>query len=447
MRDDFSAQNVQAVALNAKPLDRKDAFAPVAPTMHEPRTGHGLNLGHRRPGTSITAAKKPAGRSAQQLSHPVRGMRMTSQDQSDNDDDFQAVVSRLAPTPDLPKLRESIRDLEQQMNDAVEAGDFNGAIRYRDEARDLLSQDPAPIFKETREAMWKAAEIDDFKGAAKYRDQLNTLKAYLPEYNLAGGWKGNVPDQGIISVDLGYTGAGDTVSGRYAGGDLLFEVDVSEFKESSKATIVYEGTTYAEYYEGTGHIDGKAYDGKLYLLADGIIGFSLKEDPNGGVKQLSFAGGGGGDAVIGGELGMRSGGGRGGAGGDPWGDGDGGLDLFIVFKRTSRPGDSQPQKRWLPKKTTDASETLERQWTPYDPSLKADGNVDYGAKKTTDASETLERQWTPYDPSLKADGNVKAETNSPAASESGESEPKKAGESEPKEEGESEPKKGWWPFW
>lgn len=289
--------------------------------------------------------------------------RMTANSKG-GDDDFQTVLSRLAPAKELPKLRDAYRHLEQQMNDAAEKGEYAKAIRYRNMFRVLRSEDPAPLAKATRQAMWQAAETDDFEAAAKYRDQLKNLRSFLPEYLLEGTWIGTVPDQegqegGQVRVELAYNGNSVSASQNGVEGILnadpsdgsvlplltafkttkmLFEADVSEPKKDPTG-IVSNGTTCVEYFEGTGHLDGDiTIPGKLYLIADGVIGFSFEPGDNGGDKELAFAGGGGGAAVIGGESNMAAAGAKGGRGeGDGDGEGDGGGEgggsLFVVFKR------------------------------------------------------------------------------------------------------------------
>lgn len=286
------------------------AFLTGAGPIVTPGTGRGHNLAPLRPATWRT--HNPVGHSslmpdnghATDSRSRLPGMHMTADSEGD---DFQSVLTRLAPANELPKLREAYRDLQQLMNVAVETGDFAAAIRYRDQSRDLRSKDPAPLTKEAREAMWRAAETHDFKAAAKYRDQVNTLHNLLPENKLSGAWQvhawwlrnreglQDIAGQGKVRVQLVYNG--DKVSAIYdrdsialkgfsssadqgnAWGNLLFEADVSEPKEST-SPFVFDGHSYVEYFEGTGYIDalGGPIPGKLYLMADGGIGFSFIDD-------------------------------------------------------------------------------------------------------------------------------------------------------------------------
>jgi len=342
---------------------------------HPPSRTHGHNFATRGPATwraHQVAGHSGSGPDSVRSIDPdlwVPSMRSLWQRMTANskggDDDFQTALSRLAPAKELPKLREAYRSLEQQMNDAAEKGEYAKAIRYRNMFRVLRSEDPAPLAKATRQAMWQAAETDDFEAAAKYRDQLKSLRSFLPEYSLEGTWIGTVPDQdgqegGRVRAELVYkdnlvTAAQNGVEGilnsdpsdgsalpsvsSFKTKKMLFEADVSEPKKDPTG-IVSNGTTCVEYFEGTGYLDGDdiTIPGKLYLIADGVIGFSFEPGDNGGDKELAFAGGGGGAAVIGGESNMAAAGAKGGRGeGDGDGEGDGGGEgggsLFVVFKR------------------------------------------------------------------------------------------------------------------
>lgn len=231
------------------------------------------------------------------------GLRMAASGEG-GDGDFQTALSQLAPIEELPKLRDTYRELEQQMNIAVETEDFDSAIRYRNEMQELRAKDPAFLAKETRQAMWRAAKTDDFAGAAKQREHFRALREYLPEYKLGGRWLGRVrnwdekyaiPEKGRFNIDLVYNG--DKLiafqSGLNKFGEVLFEADVGDVKDNPHNTIVHGGKIYATYFEGTGHIEGDAIPGKLYLMADGNLGFSFdaKAGDDGDGKQLAVAGG------------------------------------------------------------------------------------------------------------------------------------------------------------
>jgi hypothetical protein len=220
------------------------------------------------------------------------------------DGDFQTALSQLAPIEELPKLRDSYRELEQQMNIAVKLDDFDSAVRYRNEMQELRAKDPVFLAKETRQAMWRAAKTDDFAGAAKQREHFRALKKYLPEYKLGGRWLGRVrnwdekyamPENGRVNIDLAYNM--DTLmafqSDRAKFGEILFEAKVGDVKYNPHNTIVHDGKSYATYFEGTGRIEGDAIPGKLYLMADGNLGFSFdaKAGDDGDGKQLAGAGG------------------------------------------------------------------------------------------------------------------------------------------------------------
>lgn len=231
------------------------------------------------------------------------GLRMAASG-AGGDGDFQTALSQLAPIEELPKLRDSYRELEQQMNIAVKLDDFDSAVRYRNEMQELRAKDPVFLAKETRQAMWRAAKTGDFAGAAKQREHFRALKKYLPEYKLGGRWLGRVrnwdekyaiPEKGRVDIDLVYDG--DRLIALQSGlakmGENLFEANVGDVQDNPHNTIVHNGKSYATYFEGTGHIEGDAIPGKLYLLADGNLGFSFdaKAGDDGDGKQLAVAGG------------------------------------------------------------------------------------------------------------------------------------------------------------
>jgi len=249
-------------------------------------------------------------------------------------DDFKTILSNLAPAKELTVVRRDVKALENKMTEAIESEDYALAGKCRDDIKELRARDPASLTKELRETMWKASESDDFATAADARDKIKALKEHLPEYQLAGRWIGNVPDQGQVVVDIKYNG--DQVTARQENDAKLFEADVSDSKEAKQSkSIDYNGKTYEEFFEGKGHIEGGALDGRLYMLDNGEIAF-LFDAGGGGEKQLVGAGGGPGMTVNGpGEL-LGPGKGRGGGGfssGGGGGDGQGGGRLLVVFAK------------------------------------------------------------------------------------------------------------------
>merc|ERR1712032_1201484 len=158
--------------------------------------------------------------------------------------------------------------------------------------------------------MSHAVKAEYFEAAAKYRDQLNILKGYLPEYELAGRWLGNIQNQNgdPITVDIEYNG--DSVVARRTpedGGFRLFDSDISESEENSGSIGLH--------FEGTGYPAGSPVPGELYVMGSDYIGFKFKGFCGEETKEPAYAGGGGDLAVVGGpEIrgGAKGGGGAGG---------------------------------------------------------------------------------------------------------------------------------------
>lgn len=261
------------------------------------------------------------------------------------DDDFNAALSRLAPTEELPELRKTVRGLDSLISDAITEEDFAVAARLRDEVRELKSKDPAPLISSLRQSMWAAAEGEQFNEAAKYRDQLHIVNQFLPEYQLAGvyrAWKGHIPGLGDDSIRIVYDG--DTLTAimtdrpPYGKTDrrVLFKADVS--KSHERHFVGKDGKTArsVDCFMGEGmdmmRLREGFTPGVMYMMEDNMIGFmwSAEGEYQTGGRILAAAG----QRVRPGDIGSRGGGG-GGSG-----------ERFVTFKKII--SESEPEDELLP---------------------------------------------------------------------------------------------------
>mmetsp|Transcript_127135 Transcript_127135/g.220382 ORF Transcript_127135/g.220382 Transcript_127135/m.220382 type:complete len:363 (-) Transcript_127135:229-1317(-) len=254
----------------------------------------GIGLGH------TGADRNP---SRQSLT-PREGFVMRQSDKVD--DDFNAALSRFAPKSELRTLRERIASLEGQMHLAVEQEDYKKAARLRDEVRELRSKDPVMLSSIVREKLDAAVEDERYTEAATYHDQILVLKQYLPQFQLAGLWKGSYRDDGDHIVRIAYEG--DTLfatkvtgDSHVPAGEITFRADLSQLGDPEEQQVTEsetgelmnfrvevvslsqedssENKREVPHFEGQGRVAAKGFQqarfvpGKLYLLDDDVVGF------------------------------------------------------------------------------------------------------------------------------------------------------------------------------
>ena len=109
------------------------------------------------------------------------------------DDDaggFEGQIAAFAPRQELAGLRGQLGKLQEQLDSAVDNEEYVVAAMLRDDLAELKSKDPAAMSAVLRKEMTRHVEHERYTDAATCRDQLMVLRRFLPQYQLAGLWKG-----------------------------------------------------------------------------------------------------------------------------------------------------------------------------------------------------------------------------------------------------------------
>jgi len=260
------------------------------------------------------------------------------------DTNFNDALMNLAKIEELAQLRQRIQNADNLMSNAVREEDYGAAATFRDEARSLRTKDPSWLKSELQNKMSTAVQNNQFEEAAQYRDQLRTLKGYLPEYQLAGTWLGNIfqnakpftigQSKGMFLLDLSYKGdTGDTLIGVDKEDKTAFEVDVAEsYNDEVKPENI--DNVYGLFKGSSEILAGGSLECKFYLIDDKTFIVQIGKEGGGrGDGELVPAGGGPRELVVAGEGQSRARGGGPGSGGGGGGGGGGGDGIFIIFKK------------------------------------------------------------------------------------------------------------------
>lgn len=263
----------------------------------------------------------------------------------DGDDNFEVVLSRLAPSDELQEVRRRIREVESKLQDAIDEEDYAAAARLRDEGRELSLKDPEALISSLSTQLEAAVKAERYEQAAKYTAQLRELKLrFLPEYKLAGRWLtrelfniniganslGGWSPKGSL-VRMSYNG--DTLTAAKADGEAIFSADVSQAlpkpdgPELEFHALGFSGSNDpTRFFPGEGMVPGEdSVRGQMYLINDNFLGFWWPlRAAGGGSKVLVAAGGGGG-----GDRGRGDGGEEGGA--------------FVLFQKIGGPNEDDAQ--------------------------------------------------------------------------------------------------------
>lgn len=254
--------------------------------------------------------------------------------------DFEKTLKRLATPEELPALHEKIAKLSELMETGFNPEDF--ALM-----RELRSRDPRSLSSTLRTNMQEAVQEERYSAAATFKSQLNSLKPYLPEYQLAGTWKGSIitPGQEPKPLESGYVSImydGESISAMDAHGKSTFTADISaptglekppsatdeaddiekqkeklqeqfdyaQFLETltdeekanlekargrlnfveDTADAVFAEQGECETFNGEGAYNGQFVRGRMYLMDHNKIGF-LMFVPGSDGKELAAAGG------------------------------------------------------------------------------------------------------------------------------------------------------------
>ena len=132
-------------------------------------------------------------------------------------EDFERKIESFAPTSELPAIRKQILNVRQEMDNAVGSEDYVSAAMYRDDLRELQGKDPVESAADARAQLERAVERERYSDAAIFRDYLRVLRRFMPQYQLAGLWKGTYPNHGEELIRVRYDG--DTLFATKVTGD------------------------------------------------------------------------------------------------------------------------------------------------------------------------------------------------------------------------------------
>ena len=133
------------------------------------------------------------------------------------DGGFEGQIALFAPRSVLPQIRGQRFKVQEQLEEAVDSEDYILAAQLRDDLAELRQKDPAVMANTMREELAKHVASEAYAEAARCRDRLLVLRRFLPQYSLAGLWKGNYPNHGDELVRLHYQG--DTLIATKVTGD------------------------------------------------------------------------------------------------------------------------------------------------------------------------------------------------------------------------------------
>ena len=154
------------------------------------------------------------------------------------DDSFEGSIAQFAPKRMLPQVRGQRIKIQEQLAGAVAGEDYVLAAQLRDDLAELRQKDPAVMAAQLRDDLARHIKRERYGEAALCRDRLLVLRRFLPQYQLAGLWKGNYPNHGDELVRLAYQG--DTlVATKVTGdehvpaGEVTFRADLTQPTDGS----------------------------------------------------------------------------------------------------------------------------------------------------------------------------------------------------------------------
>jgi len=138
------------------------------------------------------------------LALPYTGMAVRWPAQQLRRPTFHRHLPSFAQGPDLPTLREQINGAARELEAAVAAEDFPSACALRDRIRGLSTRDPQHRFDEISRALEAAVAVEDYRAAAELHNDLLYVKHHLPQFQLAGLWRGLYPHHGEEVIRIRY---------------------------------------------------------------------------------------------------------------------------------------------------------------------------------------------------------------------------------------------------
>ena len=215
---------------------------------------------------------------------------------------FAAALQTFAATDELPELRARARAAESELRAAVGGQDFAQAAALRDELTTIRLRDPVAVAKSVRAELEVAVRKERYANAIELRDRLMVLRRFLPQFQLAGVWKGNYPNHGDELVRLHYDGdqlyaTKMTGDAHVPAGEVTFRADLTMPYDEAQASapsgeevgVRVEVISLAaddshqqrevDRFKGEGRIAARGFQhahfvpGQLFLLDADVIGF------------------------------------------------------------------------------------------------------------------------------------------------------------------------------
>jgi hypothetical protein len=218
-------------------------------------------------------------------------------------EDFERRIESFAPTSELGAIRKQIVNVRTEMDYAVDSEDYVSAAMYRDDLRELQGRDPVESAADARAQLERAVEKERYSDAAIFRDYLRVLRRFMPQYQLAGLWKGTYPNHGEELIRVRYDG--DTLFATKVTGDehvpageVTFRAELAAPCEPDVKGLEMEGDMVGvrvevvslssdgapqqrdvERYHGEGRIAAKGFQhahyvpGQLFLMDTDVVGF------------------------------------------------------------------------------------------------------------------------------------------------------------------------------
>ena len=215
---------------------------------------------------------------------------------------FAAALQTFAATDELPELRARARAAESELRAAVGGQDFAQAAALRDELTTIRLRDPVAVAASVRAELEVAVRKERYANAIELRDRLMVLRRFLPQFQLAGVWKGNYPNHGDELVRLHYDGdqlyaTKMTGDAHVPAGEVTFRADLTMPYDEAQASapsgeevgVRVEVISLAaddshqqrevDRFKGEGRIAARGFQhahfvpGQLFLLDADVIGF------------------------------------------------------------------------------------------------------------------------------------------------------------------------------
>ena len=215
---------------------------------------------------------------------------------------FAAALQTFAATDELPELRARARAAESELRAAVGGQDFAQAAALRDELTTIRLRDPVAVAESVRAELEVAVRKERYANAIELRDRLMVLRHFLPQFQLAGVWKGNYPNHGDELVRLHYDGdqlyaTKMTGDAHVPAGEVTFRADLTMPYDEAQASapsgeevgVRVEVISLAaddshqqrevDRFKGEGRIAARGFQhahfvpGQLFLLDADVIGF------------------------------------------------------------------------------------------------------------------------------------------------------------------------------